>query len=137
MVSRATQSKSRHKHAAPAHPTRRISDIGPYVAFFLIWAFATLIAFLVAADIWMHLSLGLVAAFALYVTLCTSKAYAGQPLMQWQKGLVRLPLMIVGAGSERVDSIKGDSRVRTASIIALIVSIALIGLTIWLVMRSM
>lgn len=123
----------KHRHDS-RRSEEKVSDLGPYVGFLLIWIFAGFLLYLVAPDFATarFLTMGVGAGFFLYVTLCTVYACLGRKLMGWQRGLVRLPLILVGAGKRPVASVKGSMAAVLAIVAALVISLVLIALTVWL-----
>lgn len=103
-----------------------LSDLGPYIGFALIWLFAYAVFYITLYEQSLVLSMGLLVGFFLYVTLMTARAHLGQKLFRWQKGLVRLPLIMAGGARTPVDQMKGTARGR----LAVLMSILLLGISI-------
>ena len=129
MASHAERKKRIHRPKGAEQ--QRVSDLGPYVAFILIWLFAYGVFYLTLPDYAAQLSLGLILALFLYVTLVTGRAYLGQRLYQWQKGLVRLPLMLAGGARTPVAEMKGTGTGRLAVLMSVILLLLSVGLLLW------
>lgn len=124
MTSHAARKKRVHRPKGAQE--QRLSDLGPYVAFILIWLFACGLFYLTLPDYARELGAGMIVGLFLYVTLLTGRAYLGQHLYHWQKGLVRLPLIMAGAARVPVDQTKAAAAGR----LALVMSIILLGLSL-------
>ncbi len=141
MSSHAEKKRRDHRHrkssGAPQTAARPATagDFGPYVAFLLIWAFATGIFYLVWIDYWLVSSVALVAAMFLYVTALTIRAYLGHRLFRWQAGLVRLPLLMVGAGASPILQVKGTRSALAATFVAMIFAGIACAAMLWIVQR--
>lgn len=141
MSSHAEKKRRDHRHrkssGAPQTAARpsSVADFGPYVAFLLIWLFASGILYLVLTDYWLVASVALVAAMLLYVTALTIRAYLGHRLFRWQAGLVRLPLLLAGAGGTPVPQVKGTRSAVVATFVALILAGIACRIMLWILQR--
>lgn len=116
---------------------RTPADLGSYVAFFLIWIFASGLFYIVANENAPVLSTGLLTVFAWYVVVCSVMAHRGRPLATWQRSLVRLPLITVGGGKQLVDSIKHTDRGRNTVLVSTLAASVATVLLVVLVVRGM
>jgi len=129
MTSHAARKKRAHRPKGAED--QRISDLGPYVGFVLIWLFAYAVFYLTLTEYSLKLSVGLVVALFLYVTLMTGRAFLGQELYRWQRGLVRLPLIMAGASRMPVDQIKGTGAGRLAVFMSIVLLMLSFALLLW------
>ncbi|MCL4210790.1 MAG: hypothetical protein HRU76_04680 [Phycisphaeraceae bacterium] len=139
-MSRSGRRKT-HTHdpgGGPSKPRRRTpADLGSYVAFFLIWVFASGLFYIVANENAPVLSTGLLAVFAWYVVVLCVQAHRGVALAKWQRSLVRLPLITVGGGKQLVDSIKRTDRGRHTVLVSVLAASVATVLLVLLIARGM
>ena len=116
-----------------ASTTRKegVADLGTYVAFGLIWLFVWFLLFLTTPVYALTISIGLLVLLFGYVAMCTAQAYQGRKLLRWQKGLVRLPLILVGGGNLPVGDIEGTTTGRHAIFTIAILTILAVILTLF------
>ena len=119
--------------ASRSAKTKR-SDLGPYVGFFLIWLAISAGAKLTAPETAFVIAVAVLAAFSYYITYCTVRAYLGIKLYGWQRGLVRLPLILAGAGNKLVDSVHGKPEAIRAVLMSVVMSLLASAATVWVVM---
>jgi len=116
---------------------RELPDLGAYIAFAIIWIFFSGLMYLTAPAQAPMLSTAFLAGLALYVSVCVVNAYLGKKLFRWQRGLARLPLIVVGAGNRPVRSMKGEPAARNAAILAGVAGVVLIVATVLVGVRTM
>lgn len=112
------------------------SDLGPYVGFIIIWLAISAGAKLTSPGTTLVVAVSVIAAFSYYITFCTVRAHLGLKLYGWQRGLVRLPLILAGAGNKLVDSVHGKPEAIRAVLIAVFINLITSAATVWVVMTS-
>jgi hypothetical protein len=121
--------KPRRRPAKGHPPARPVSDLGPYIGFGIIWLFASTIIYLTAPGVGPLFATAALAGFFAYVTVCCARAHRGATLFRWQKGLVRLPLILTGSARTPVAAIAGERAGRNATIAAGVITLVLIVAT--------
>jgi hypothetical protein len=107
--------------------------LGPYVGFLLIWLFAYALFYVTLYDYSLLLSMALLAGFFLYVAVMTARAQLGHKLFDWQKGLVRLPLLMAGGSRTPVEEMKHTGRGRLAVLMSMMLLGAAVAAFVWVI----
>ncbi|MGI9012748.1 MAG: hypothetical protein ACR2GY_00695 [Phycisphaerales bacterium] len=127
--SRGRQSSRAHARPKKTPGSGRPSDMSSYVGFVVIWLFACFLAYLVEPRYAVVIAAAMLIPLALYVLMCTQHACSGHRLMNWQKSLVRLPLILAGAPRMPVVDIEGTRTGTRARVISMALLAIAIGLT--------
>jgi hypothetical protein len=132
----STRTHPKRKSAHAASP--RASDGAIYIALLMIGAFAVFLAVVLTNQPWQHFAVGYLIAILALVNLFGWKAWAGKHLTEWQQALAKVPLRFAGYGTRGgrpLEAAHGSAAARSALLIFLALSVAIIALGIFLVIR--
>ncbi|MCI0363544.1 MAG: hypothetical protein L0Y44_06925 [Phycisphaerales bacterium] len=143
MSTRSARRLQKRKHPPKPKPPRRTTDRAIYLGFLIVGIFVVILAWLFTSDsrieYWRHVAVGYLIAVAYLINFYTLRTYQAKHLENWKQALARIPLRFAGYGTKDgkpLDAAHGHREALMALLISIAVSIALLGLISFLLLRD-